>query len=81
MTEIYLGLFQTLIIVVLSIFLGYKYADYYTKNLHFICPICRSHFKLSKSSFIVAFKTGVKNERITTCPVCGYKGKMRMVQD
>ncbi len=51
-----LGLIQTLIIMALIFILAYKYVDIRTKNTHFECPHCRSSFKLSKSSFALAFK-------------------------
>jgi predicted RNA-binding Zn-ribbon protein involved in translation (DUF1610 family) len=75
------GFIQTIIIIILAIILVYKYSDIRTKNSHFVCPRCGSCFKLSKMAFAFAFKTGSMNERIVTCPVCGYKGSMPIVND
>ena len=75
-----LGLIQTLIIMALVFILAYKYVDVRTKNTHFECPHCYSSFKLSKSSFALAFKKN-SYERMVTCPVCGYKGWMEMIKD
>jgi DNA-directed RNA polymerase subunit RPC12/RpoP len=75
------GLIQSLLVIILAFIFVYKYADIRTKTTHFVCPICRSSFKLSKLSFAIALKTGIMNERIVTCPVCGYKGKMPIVKD
>jgi hypothetical protein len=74
-------LFQTIVIFALMFFFVYKYADIHTKNTHFVCPCCRSCFKLSKFNFAFALKTGIINERIVTCPVCGYKGRMTFIND
>jgi RNase P subunit RPR2 len=74
-------LFQTIIIFALMFFCVYKYVDIRTKNTHFICPCCHSCFKLSNFNFAFALKTGVFNERIVTCPSCGYKGRMTFVND
>ncbi|MFD0824366.1 hypothetical protein ACT8ZR_01680 [Neobacillus sp. M.A.Huq-85] len=74
------GLIQTLIIMALVFILAYKYVDIQTKNTHFECPHCRSSFKLSKSSFALAFKKNLY-ERMVTCPACGYKGWMRLIKD
>lgn len=76
-----LGLLQTIIIVAFMFFFIYKYSDIRTKNTHFVCPCCHSYFKLTKFNFAFALKTGVFNERIVTCPVCGYKGRMTFVND
>lgn len=76
-----LGILQTIIIISLMVFIIYKYADIRTKNTHFVCPLCHSHFKLSKLNFAFAFKTGIFNERIATCPVCGYRGRMTIIND
>ncbi len=76
-----LGLIQSLLVLILAVVFIYKYAGNYTKTTHFVCPICSSRFKLSKLNFAFAFKTGVVNERIATCPVCGYKGRMPIVND
>lgn len=75
------GLIQTIVIIVLAFLFVYKYADIRTKNSHFVCPRCGSSFKLSKLAFAFAFKTGFINERIVTCPVCGNKGRMPIVND
>ncbi|WP_041580438.1 hypothetical protein [Bacillus sp. 1NLA3E] len=75
------GLIQTILILALAFIFVYKYADIRTKKSHFVCPRCGCCFKLSKLSFALAFKTGVINERIVTCPVCGYKGRMPIVND
>lgn len=74
------GLIQTIIFMVLIFILAYKYIDLRTKNSHFVCPSCGTSFKLSKAAFALAFKTGL-NERIVTCPVCGYKGRMPIEND
>ena len=74
------GLIQTLIIIVLIFILAYKFVDVQTKNTHFECPHCRLSFKLSKSSFALAFKKN-SYERMVTCPVCGYKGWMQIIKD
>ncbi|RDW21609.1 hypothetical protein [Oceanobacillus chungangensis] len=79
--NIIVGLLQTAVIVVLAYLFLYKYADIWTKTTHFICPHCGNRFKLSKLSFALALKTGVRNERIVTCPVCGYKGRMPIEKD
>jgi C4-type Zn-finger protein len=76
-----LGLLQTIVVMALMIFFVYKYADIRTKTTHFVCPLCHSSFKLSKFHFAFALKTGVVNERIVTCPVCGYKGRMTIMND
>lgn len=75
------GLTQTIIVLVLAFLLVYKYADFYTKTTHFVCPQCGCIFKLSKVDFAIALKTGVFNERIVTCPSCGYKDRMPIVKD
>ncbi|NMD72657.1 hypothetical protein HHO41_20685 [Bacillus sp. DNRA2] len=75
-----LGLILTLIIMGLIFILAYKYVDTSTKNNHFECPHCRSSFKLSKSSFALALKRNWY-ERMVTCPVCGYKGWMEIIND
>jgi uncharacterized Zn-finger protein len=76
-----LGLLQTIVVIALMIFFVYKYADIRTRATHFVCPLCHSRFKLSKFNFAFALKTGVYNERIVTCPVCGYKGRMTIRND
>jgi hypothetical protein len=76
-----LGLLQTIIIVAFMFIFIYKYTDIRTKNTHFVCPCCHSCFKLTKFNFAFALKTGVINERVVTCPVCGYKGRMTFVND
>jgi len=76
-----IGLSTTVIALVLSFLFIYKYADYYTNKTHFVCPYCRSSFKLSKLSFALALKTGVPNERIVTCPACGCRGRMPLIKD
>ena len=75
-----LGLIQTLIIMGLIFILAYKYVDIRTRNTHFECPHCRSSFKLSKSSFALALKRNLY-ERMVTCPICGYKGWMEIIND
>jgi C4-type Zn-finger protein len=75
------GLIQTILVIVLAFIFVYKYSDIRTKNSHFVCPRCGSCFKLSKLAFALAFKTGFINERIVTCPICGYKGRMPIVND
>ena len=75
------GLLTTVIALVLSYLIIYKYTINYTNTTHFVCPYCRSAFKLSKVSFAFALKTGTPNERIVTCPACGYKGKMPLIKD
>ena len=75
-----LGLIQTLITMALVFILAYKYVDIQTKNTHFECPHCHSSFKLSKASFVLAFKRNFY-ERMVTCPVCGYKGWMQIIKD
>ena len=79
--NIIIGLFQTVMFLALAFVFVYKYADNYTKTTHFLCPLCGCRFKLSKLSFAFALKTGVPNERIVTCPKCGYKGKMPIIKD
>lgn len=74
-------LLQIVVPLAVIILLTYKYIDYCTKSTHFVCPACRSRFKLSKKDFAFALKTGVINQRIVTCPVCGYKGSMPIVKD
>ncbi|WP_435164019.1 hypothetical protein [Paenibacillus glycanilyticus] len=74
-------LIQIAVPLVLTFLLVYKYIDFLTKTTHFVCPACRSSFKLSKKDFAFALKTGVLNEHIVTCPVCGYKGSMPIVKD
>jgi hypothetical protein len=75
------GLIQTIIVLVLAFLFVYKYSDIRTKTTHFVCPRCGCCFKLSKLRFALALKTGHLNERIVLCPVCGYKGRMPMVND
>ncbi|ACT02675.1 hypothetical protein [Paenibacillus sp. JDR-2] len=74
-------LIQIVVPLALTFLLAYKYIDFRTKTTHFVCPACRSSFKLSKKDFAFALKTGAVNERIVTCPVCGYKGSMPIVKD
>lgn len=75
------GLIQTIVIFVLGFIFVYKYSDIRTKTTHFVCPRCGCSFKLSKLSFAFALKTGLFNERIVTCPDCGYRGRMPIVND
>lgn len=79
--DIFIGLLTTAVALALLSFVGYKYTEYYTDTTHFVCPNCRSAFKLSKASFILALKTGVPDERIVSCPVCGYRGRMPLIKD
>jgi predicted RNA-binding Zn-ribbon protein involved in translation (DUF1610 family) len=74
-------LIQIVLPIALVFLFLYKYLDIRTKTTHFVCPLCRSSFKLSKRQFAGALKTGVLNERIVTCPVCGYKSRMPIVKD
>ncbi|WP_336772834.1 hypothetical protein [Paenibacillus sp. MMO-58] len=74
-------LIQIVVPLALIFLLTYKYIDFRTKSTHFVCPACRSPFKLSKKDFAFALKMGVNNERIVTCPVCGYKGSMPIEKD
>jgi hypothetical protein len=78
--EVVLGLFVTIIVLVLIGILVYQYgqmADY----IHFVCPYCNTVFKISKLDFITAFKTGVPDERIVTCPHCNHRDRMHMIKD
>jgi RNase P subunit RPR2 len=81
MNQVIFGLIQTIIILALAFIFVYKYSDIYTKTTHFVCPLCGCCFKLSKLNFALALKTGFFNERIVTCPTCGYKGRMPIVKD
>ncbi|MFC5406417.1 hypothetical protein [Cohnella soli] len=74
-------LVQIVVPVGLGFLLVYKIADIRTKTTHFVCPACRSAFKLSKFQIAFAIKSGLLNERIVTCPACGYRGSMPMVKD
>lgn len=74
-------LIQIFLPLILVYLLVYKYVDMMTKTTHFACPLCRSSFKLSKWKFAGSLKTGVLNERVVTCPACGYKGRMSMIKD
>ncbi|GLX66823.1 hypothetical protein [Paenibacillus glycanilyticus] len=74
-------LIQIVVPMALVFLLVYKYIDVRTKTTHFVCPACRSRFKLSKKEFAFARKTGVINERVATCPVCNYKGSMPFMKD
>ena len=75
------GLIQTILIIILAFLFVYKYTDIRTKTTHFVCPRCGTCFKLSRWAFAFALKTGFVNERIATCPVCGYRGRMPIVND
>lgn len=74
-------LIQVILPLALVFLFIYIYTNRMTKATHFVCPLCRSRFKLSKVGFASALKTGVFNERIVTCPVCGYKGRMPIIKD
>lgn len=75
------ALLQIVLPLALASLLVYLYTDYRTKTTHFVCPLCRNGFKLSKFQFAFAMKTGRFDERIVTCPVCGYRGRMPLVKD
>ncbi|WP_313466758.1 hypothetical protein [Carnobacterium sp.] len=79
--DIIIGLLTTVIAVIVMYLMIKKYIDTYTNTTHFVCPNCGSHFKLSKINFLFALKTGTPNERVVTCPICGYRGRMPMVKD
>ncbi|MEG0268013.1 MAG: hypothetical protein RR548_06145 [Carnobacterium sp.] len=79
--DIIIGLLTTAIALVFMYLMIKKYTDTYTSTTHFICPNCGSSFKLSKISFALALKTGIPDERIVTCPFCGYKGRMPLIKD
>ncbi|NIK79868.1 putative Zn-finger protein [Paenibacillus castaneae] len=74
-------LIQIILPMGLAFLFVYKYIDIRTKTTHFVCPVCSCSFKLSKLNFAFALKTGLLNERIVTCPVCGYRGRMPVVKD
>ncbi|RAV15572.1 hypothetical protein DQG23_29780 [Paenibacillus contaminans] len=80
-TNLVVSLIQIFLPLVLAFLFVYKYVDIRTKTTHFVCPLCRSRFKLSKSQFAFALKTGALNERVVTCPACGYKGRMPIIKD
>lgn len=79
--EQFFGLLTTVLIMGCMYFGISKYAEAYINSTHFICPYCRVCFKLSKIEFIFALKTGVPDERIVTCPLCGRRDKMPIVKD
>lgn len=79
--NIIIGLVTTFLAIFLSFIILYKYTENYIHTTHFACPYCRSTFKLSRVNFALALKTGISNERIVTCPACGYRGKMPILED
>lgn len=79
--QIVLGMSTTILAILLSVWLAYKYAKSYVDSTHFVCSYCQTAFKLSKLDFMFALKTGVQNERIVTCPYCGCRGKMTLFND
>jgi DNA-directed RNA polymerase subunit RPC12/RpoP len=81
MNQFIAGLFQSILILILAFVFVYKYSDIRTRTTHFVCPHCSSRFKLSKLNFAIAFKTGKANERLVTCPVCGHRDRMSILND
>lgn len=81
MNQFFSGLFQSILIFILVFVFVYKYSEIRTRTTHFVCPRCSSRFKLSKLNFALAFKTGKINERFVTCPVCGHRDRMTIIND
>ncbi|WP_129688950.1 hypothetical protein [Gottfriedia acidiceleris] len=81
MNQFISGLFQSILILILAFVFVYKYSEIRTRTTHFVCPRCSSRFKLSKLNFALTFKTGKLNERLVTCPVCGHRDRMTIIND
>lgn len=74
------GILQTILILVLGFLFVFKFSDIRTKTTHFECPQCSSAFKLSRLQFAFALKRNFY-ERLVTCPVCGYRDWMPIIND
>lgn len=63
-----------IVVIIVLLFVAQR-----AKTTHFECPVCGCAFKVSVSTYMVAFH--MLGKRDVTCPNCGYRGLLPPIND